>query len=522
MKQIQIEEGKGLDMIFRVKTIFVIVIYSIIALPLVAQETSYFKIQVVDQESGRGIPLVELKTVNEITYYTDNQGIVAFYEPGLMNREVFFHVSSHGYAYPFDGFGYEGLRLKTKAGSEAVIKMKRTNIAERLYRITGQGIYRDSILLDMKVPLVEPTLNGQVMGQDSTFAVPYNGKIYWFWGDTARPSYPLGNFKTSGATSKLPGKGGLPPEEGINLDYFVNDQGFCKAMCPIRKDGLIWIDGLMTLPDQDGQERMVAHYSHRKSLEEMISHGLVIFNDANQEFVELAKFENHKLWQCPQSHPIDVMIDGTDYLYFPIPYPTVRVKKDFKDLQNQEAYEAFTCLKQGTSYKKGKSVLDMRNGKPFYGWKSNTDPMGPRRERELVDVGLLKREDAHFLPLNSNRDKTPIMHSGSIHWNEHRNKWIMIAVERGGESFLGEVWYAECKELTGPWLNACKVISHNRYSFYNPVHHPFFDQKGGRFIYFEGTYTKMFSGNEIATPWYDYNQIMYRLDLEHLKLNVNK
>ncbi len=509
-------------MIFRFYTISVIVILLIITLPIAAQETPYFKIQVVDQNSGRGIPLVELRTVNEITYYTDSQGVVAFYEPGLMNREVFFHVNSHGYSYSSDGFGYEGLRLKTKPGSEAVIQMKRTNIAERLYRITGQGIYRDSVLLDMKVPLDEPTLNGKVMGQDSTFAVPYHGKLYWFWGDTARPSYPLGNFKTSGATSKLPGKGGLPPEKGINLDYFVNDQGFCKAMCPIRKDGLIWIDGLMTLPDQDGRERMVAHYSHRKSLEEMIGHGLVIFDDTKQEFVELTKFENQKLWQCPQSHPIDVTMGGTEYVYFPIPYPTVRVRKDIKDLQNQEAYEAFTCLKQGTSYKKEKSVLDMRNGKPVYGWKSNTDPMGPQREQELVKAGLLKREDAHFLPLDSNGDTTPIMHAGSIRWNKHRNKWIMIAVERGGKSFLGEVWYTECNELTGPWSTACKIISHNRYSFYNPVHHPFFDQEGGRFIYFEGTYTKMFSGNEFATPMYDYNQIMYRLDLEHPKLNVAK
>ena len=37
-------------------------------------------------------------------------------------------------------------------------------------------------------------------------------------------------------------------------------------------------------------------------------------------------------------------------------------------------------------------------------------------------------------------------------------------------------------------------------------------------IYFEGTYTHTFSGNEHRTPRYDYNQIMYRLDLADERL----
>jgi len=56
-------------------------------------------------------------------------------------------------------------------------------------------------------------------------------------------------------------------------------------------------------------------------------------------------------------------------------------------------------------------------------------------------------------------------------------------------------------------------VTHNHYSFYNPVQDAFFDQDGGRIIYFEGTYTGTFSRNEDFTPRYDYNQIMYRLDL---------
>ena len=87
---------------------------------------------------------------------------------------------------------------------------------------------------------------------------------------------------------------------------------------------------------------------------------------------------------------------------------------------------------------------------------------------------------------------------------------------------LGEIWYAEADSPVGPWVYATKIVTHDKYSFYNPKHHPMFDQEGGRLIFFEGTYTHTFSGNEHRTPRYDYNQIMYRLDLadERLALPV--
>ena len=44
--------------------------------------SDYFKITVVDEETGRGVPLVELKTTNNVRFYTDSNGIIAFFEPG--------------------------------------------------------------------------------------------------------------------------------------------------------------------------------------------------------------------------------------------------------------------------------------------------------------------------------------------------------------------------------------------------------------------------------------------------------
>ena len=87
----------------------------------------------------------------------------------------------------------------------------------------------------------------------------------------------------------------------------------------------------------------------------------------------------------------------------------------------------------------------------------------------------------------------------------------LVAVE------LGNAWreaqLAEAAEPTGPWQWARKIVTHDKYTFYNPVQHPFLDAEGGKVIYFEGTYAQTFSGNPVATPRYDYNQIMYRLDL---------
>ena len=99
----------------------------------------------------------------------------------------------------------------------------------------------------------------------------------------------------------------------------------------------------------------------------------------------------------------------------------------------------------------------------------------------------------------------------------------MIAVQVGGSpSFLGEVWFTEADSPTGPWLWAKKIVTHDDYTFYNPVHHAFFDQQGGRIIYFEGTYSRMFSGRQLATPRYDYNQVMYRLDLADPRLSPKR
>ena len=66
----------------------------------------YAALQVVDGETGRGVPCVQLRTSNDIRAYTDSAGLVAWDEPSLLNQPVFFSVETDGYTFPKDGFGY--------------------------------------------------------------------------------------------------------------------------------------------------------------------------------------------------------------------------------------------------------------------------------------------------------------------------------------------------------------------------------------------------------------------------------
>src|SRR5687768_15169653 len=114
------------------------------------------RIRVVDDVTGRGVPLVELEALGNQKWWTDSNGLVAINDPVLMNRTAFFYVRSHGYEHKKDGFGFAGRRIEVKPGSRIDVPIKRINIAERLYRLTGGGIYRHTVALGEKPPIKQP------------------------------------------------------------------------------------------------------------------------------------------------------------------------------------------------------------------------------------------------------------------------------------------------------------------------------------------------------------------------------
>ena len=482
-----------------------------------AEGDAPFGIQVVDRASGRGVPLVELRTTNGILLVTDSAGWAAFDEPGLLGKSVWFHVRSHGYDAPRDGFGFEGATLRTAPGGRGRIELVRRNIAERRYRITGLGIYRDCLLLGEKPPIDRPLLSGGVMGQDSVVTARLGNRRLWFWGDTNRARHPLGLFEVAGAWSSPPDE--LDADVGVDLEYFTGEDGFARAMCPIEGPGPVWIDGLVVVPDGEG-EVLIAHYARVQTLGSLYEQGLAKWNPAREVFEKWRELpltsELH-----PAGHPVLVADHGGHYYVFPTPYPEVRVPATLEAVGDPAAYEAFTCLTPGTRWDPDTAQVERdAEGRAVWAWRRDTAPVNEARERELVQRGRMAKSEALCRLVDVTTGAAVTAHNGSIRWNPHRERWVWIVGESGGSSPLGEVWYAEADTLLGPWRYARKVVTHDDYSFYNVAQHDFLAKAGGRFVFFEGTYTRTFSGTQIPTPRYDYNQVMYRLDLDDPRLRM--
>jgi hypothetical protein len=318
-------------------------------------------------------------------------------------------------------------------------------------------------------------------------------------------SYPLGLYRVSGATTAVP-SADADLAAGIAFDYFVDKAGFARAMMalPERPDGVIWIDGVCTAADAKGEERLVAHYSRRKGLAEELEHGVAVFDDERGVFVAVKRLPLTEKWRFPQGHAVPFEEGGRRWLLFGNPAPVVRAPATLKGLLDPASYEAFSCA--GAA----------EGGKPAWRWQSELPPTGPGAEADRVEGGEIKPEHTRFYPANAADPKERVrLHNGTVRWNEHRKRWVMVAGQIWGKSSqLGEVWYAEARHPTGPFAKAVKVVTHDRKTFYNVCHHAFLDRGGGRFIHFEGTYTSDFSGSEDRTPRYDYNQVLYRLDLD--------
>lgn len=471
----------------------------------------HFALQIVDAQSGRGLPLAKLQAGSQI-YYTDSNGFLALDAPALLNRNVTFFLSSYGYAATT-------LTVHTTPGESQLSMMNRQQRAERLYRVTGKGIYQETVALGLTAPIEHPLINANVKGQDSVQAVVYKDEIHWFWGDTLY-EVGFGNFRTAGAVSQLPGQGGLAPSVGVDFDYFVDGGGSAREMMPLAQPGPVWIDGLFTITDNTGQERLLTHYSRRdpnNALGAQVEHGLARYNDSLDLF---QRFQTYPL-NAPivaRGHSFERTVDGQEYIYFSESYPTIRVKKNWNDVTTPAAWEAFTPLQENSRYNVANPPLDLdEQGKPVFGWKKNTDPLSTEMFEELVGNGHLGRDESPFRMKDYDNGDVVRIHRSSIYWNNYRNSWVMIGNEFFGDSLLGEVYFSEAPTPEGPWEKGIKIVTHHasaeNYTFYNPKQHPFFAEENGRIIYFEGTYAETFSGNPTPTPLYDYNQMMYRLDL---------
>src|SRR5262249_25582691 len=277
-----------------------------------------------------------------------------------------------------------------------------------------------------------------------------------------------------------------------------------------------WLTTVVPLKDKEGRERLLGSYVKVEAPLKIDARGVAVFNDANERFERLCEVDMNAT-AFPMGHALRHMEDGVEHVYFSSPFPFTRVRATADDFPHSDRYETFSCLKDGTKVHEAKFDRD-EQGRMRYAWRKNTPALGPGEEARLIKAGKLTRSEARAQLYDRDSGQVVLAHAGSVYFNEYRKRWGMITVQSGGTSFLGEVWYAEADTPLGPWAYAVKVVTHDHYSFYNPKQHPMFDKDGGRVIFFEGTYTHTFSGNPTATPRYDYNQIMYRLDLADARL----
>ena len=121
--------------------------------------------------------------------------MIAFDLPELMGRETWFDVEGQGYEVPKDGFGMRGVRLTPRPGATLTVEVTRAIVAKRLGRLTGGGIFGESQKLGDEGGWRE----SGVLGCDSVQNAVYRGKMFWLWGDTTLPRYPLGIFDSTSA-----------------------------------------------------------------------------------------------------------------------------------------------------------------------------------------------------------------------------------------------------------------------------------------------------------------------------------
>ncbi len=433
-----------------------------------------FVIEVVDQDSQRGVPLVELETIAHHRFVTDSAGRAAIAEPDLVGRKNYFYVRSHGYDFAKDGFGYAGQSIDVVPGQKVTLMVQRRNLAERLYRLTGSGIYADSIRAG--VMATEPGPAGEVIGCDSVMTAIYNDKLYWFWGDTNRPHYPLGgNFHITGATTNVDLSATID-EAPPKFDYFVDDQAAVRSVAKMPGEGPTWISAVTVLPPTTtgGQPQLLANYVKVRNQLDAYRWGFVVWDDSTQQFKELHSTDRRPpMFPESQVHTFLHSEQGQTYVYFCHPLPLTRVRATAEAFTDPSQYEGFSCLKAGTTLADGQLDRNAR-GQLQFAWKRNTPPVTQKEERSLIQANRMHAREARLVLTDGQSDRQVLAHSGTVYWNKYRQRWIMIAVEIGGESsMLGEVWYAEADRPEGPWPAARKILTHDKYSFYNPKHHPY-------------------------------------------------
>lgn len=426
------------------------------------------RIEVVEQDSGWPVPRVELRTSHAVSFFSDNAGVIAFDLPEMMGREIRLEVSADGYEVPADGLGFRGVTVTPEPGRTLRLGVQRTSVAKCLGRLTGAGLFAES----QKTGGDRDWAESGVTGCDSVQLASFEGGLFWLWGDTLLPDRPLGLFHCSGATTQARPLAAFEPPLRLAFELFRDKDGRPRDIARMPGDGPTWLAALVNLPDRDGREHLGATYMKVRSLDDIHEWGLALWDGAN--------FRPHRtIWQksadspepppLPKGHAVRWTDEaGRDWVLFGHPFPALKCPATLEAWSDPARWETVP----------GPAPLQAADG------RGEVKPAsGP--------------------------------HSGAIAWDNHRRKWIAVFQQDGGAGAKsGNVWYAEADSPFGPWGPAVEVLSHRKHTFYNVRLHPELTGPDAPFVLFEGTYTALFADGAARTPRHEYNQALYRLDLD--------
>ncbi len=499
------------DLVSKIRFLSILIIFGLSAGIATGRENRPFVLRFIDSATQRPVPLVEVELFNALRMCSDNLGNIAILEPDLTDKKVRLLIRGHGYRYPrLDIFRERSLHIEIKPGEAAEIELERTTAAERLYRITGSGRLRDSLLAGLATATGE--LPGNIIGLDSAIPVFWKNRLYSFYGDTLAAD----RLNLSGSGGEITLNMQDVPESSLPVNFFCDSDGFASRMIELPEPGFVWIETVIPVVSGN-REILVARYVRHKTLEEAVETGFALFNPVRRKFSLIKRFRSAR--QHKSAHAVMVNTDGNQAFCI---QPWEKTGNNLKEFINPDTYKYYTCLQkiEPDSAAHAVEIAGHRvtvkrdaDGRPEFSWVRGGVPFTPANQRLLQAAGLIKSDERwlELTEIGTGRKITDF--SGSISWNHFRQRWIMIA-----QGLVGEIWYSEADTFTGPWVYGRRIVEHDGYNFYNPVQHSWFDAENGRTIYFEGTYTSFFTRDGYKTPRADYNQVMYRLDLQHPSL----
>jgi len=489
----------------------------------------FFRVDVVDDETGIGVPLVLLRTNNYLEYFSDSAGRVAFFEPGMMNTSVWFSVLADGYelnvrktkgAYSYNAPYDSGFVVNTRVGAgPAIVYMTRKQHAERVYRLTGGGLYRDSVLTGAPIPetvadraLIDP-LSGST-GQDTLHLVNLNAThVMYFFGDTVCPRSARQNncnakgMYTVAAVSDLgnDSRAEYQPSQPPRLKYIADSNHDAPhpiaPIAPLSQN--TWIAGVfMGIDDGDAA-------SGRDNYSSDVLFAAYFKNPGDGASPGQAK-QGMAIWNA-SARQMEAL--GS-------PWP----RNASLSLNGAHAVQVI-------------SPADAAKGFEAYAWFVN----GYVTSRVLAKASAVARyERFEHLPMPA----MPTVSCNTVNWNAWAKRYLCLGdnrIDDGGIFLFGgpvPITIAWSHDLLGPYVNATEIIAHNASgaSCYNGLHMPHMDMEGGRVVHVACTYTAMWSntdkdpnlwssclfginshqGCSPVVPRYEYNNIVSRIDLQNI------